>query len=136
VGSRLEVVVVHTAIPATLQALKTAAALAKGLAARIRLLVPQVVPYPLPLAEPPLPTSFRERRFRTVAEGMAVETAVEIVACRDICSALEAVLRPRSLVVLGERGSGWARMGRPSAETRLAQRLRTLGHQVVFADWQ
>lgn len=135
-GGRLEVVVVHTAIPATLQALKTAATLAQGLSARIRLLVPQAVPYALPLEEPPVPISFTERRFRTVAEEVDVETTVEIVLCRDIFSALETLLRPRSLVVLGARSSRWARLGWPSAEARLARRLRKLGHQVVFADSQ
>lgn len=133
-GGQVEVVVLHTAIPATLLALKTAATLAKGLSARIRLLVPQVVPYALPLEAPPVPASFTERRFRTMAQEVTVETAVEIVLCRDIASALEALLRPRSLVVLGARSSRWWTLGWPSAETSLARRLRSRGHQVVFAD--
>ena len=133
-GGQVEVVVVHTAIPATLLALKTAATLAKGLSARVRLLVPQVVPYALPLETPPVPISFTERRFRTVAEKVAVETTVEIVLCRDINSALETLLRPGSLVVLGARSSRWRSLGWPSAETRLARHLRRWGHQVVFAD--
>ncbi len=133
-GGQLEVVVVHTAIPATLVALKTAATLAQGLSARIRLLVPQVVPYPLPLEAPPIPVSFTERRFRTVAEEVAVETTVEIVLCRDIATALEALLPPRSLVVVGAQSTRWRTLGWPSAEARLAQVLRKRGHLVVLAD--
>jgi hypothetical protein len=114
-GGQVEVVVVHTAIPTTLVALKTAATLAKGLSARVRLLVPQVVPYALPLEHPPVPISFTERRFRTVAEKAAV-------------------LRPRSLIVVGARSTSWWSRAWPSAETRLARRLRRLGHQVVFAN--
>ncbi|MGD0001518.1 MAG: universal stress protein [Bryobacteraceae bacterium] len=133
-GGQVEVVVVHTSIPATLVALKTAATLAKGLSARVRLLVPQVVPYALPLETPPVPISFTERRFRTVAEKAAVETTVEIVLCRDITPALETLLRPRSLIVVGARSSSWWGRAWPSAETRLARRLRRLGHQVVFAN--
>ena len=133
-GGQVEVVVVHTAIPATLLALKTAATLAKGLSARVRLLVPQVVPYALPLETPPVPISFTERRFRTVAEKVAVETTVEIVLCRDIAPALETLLRPRSLIVVGARSPSWWSRAWPSAETRLARSLRRLGHQVVFAN--
>ncbi len=135
-GGQLEVVVVHTAIPATLVALKTAATLAQGLSARIRLLVPQVVPYPLPLEAPPVPVSFTERKFRTVAEASAVETMVEVVLCRDIDSALENLLPQRSLVVLGARSSRWWGLGWPNAETSLARRLRSRGHQVVISDSQ
>ncbi len=133
-GGQVEVVVVHTAIPATLVALQTAATLAKGLSARVRLLVPQVVPYALPLEAPPVPTSFTERRFRTVAQKVAVETIVEIVLCRDLSTALENLLRPRSLVVLGARSARWWSLGWPSAEASLARSLRKWGHQVVFAD--
>ena len=133
-GGQVEVVVVHTTIPTTLTALKTAATLAKGLSAQVRLLVPQVVPFALPLEHPPVPTSFTERRFRTVAEKAAVETTVEIVLCRDIAPALETLLRPRSLIVVGARNSRWWNRAWPSFETRLARRLRKLGHQVVFAN--
>jgi len=135
-GGQLEVVVVHTAIPATLVALKTAATLAKGLSARIRLLVPQVVPYPLPLEAPPVPVSFTERKFRTVAEASAVETMVEIVLCRDIDSALDNLLPQRSLVVLGGCRRSWWKGARTSAGRGLARRLRSRGHQVVISDSQ
>ena len=43
----LEVVVLFTDVQGTLRALKTAAELARNLNGRIRLLAPQVVPYPL-----------------------------------------------------------------------------------------
>ena len=134
VGGRLEVVVIHTAIPATLQALKIAATLAQGLSAQIRLLVPQVVPYAVPLDSPPVPISFLERRFRVVAQKSATETSVEIILCRELLPALQALLRPRSLVVLGERSTRWWRLPWPGAERKLARRLRRLGHQVVFAE--
>jgi len=127
--SPLEVVVLHTTTKGTLQALRTAAALAQGLAARIRLLVPQTVPYPLPLASPSIPKDFTERRFRTVASEVAIETYIDIRLCRDRRVLLESALKPRSLVVLSGRRSWW-----PTSESRLARRLRHLGHQVVFAN--
>ena len=57
--SSIEVVVIHTTTEGTLKALRTAAALAQGLGAHIRLLVLQVVPYALPLAEPQVPRIHR-----------------------------------------------------------------------------
>ncbi len=125
----LEVVVLHTTTEGTLQALKTAARIAQGLAAQIRLLVPQIVPYPLPLESPAISKDFTERRFRTVASEAAVETHIDIRLCRDRWALLESALKPRSLVVLSGRRSWW-----PTSESRLAKRLHQLGHQVVYAD--
>ena len=48
----LDVAVVFTTTAATVAALRTAGALARQLDACIRMLVPQVVPYPLPLQSP------------------------------------------------------------------------------------
>ncbi|HVP00415.1 MAG TPA: hypothetical protein VMT15_20225 [Bryobacteraceae bacterium] len=121
----LEVVVLHTTIPETLAALKTAARLADGLSARIRLLVLQVVPYPLPLDQPQVALPFTERRFRTLADNAAIETNVDIHLVRDCNRALESLLEPHSVVVTGTRRHWWA--------NRLFRRLERAGHQVVHA---
>src|SRR5579863_5143267 len=81
--SSLEIVVLHTTVKGTLRALQAAARLAKGLGAQIRLLVLQVVPYPLPVDEPPIPLEFTRNRFRTVASDVPVETRVDIRIGRD-----------------------------------------------------
>ena len=65
--SRLNISVVFTAIDSTLAALKQAGVMAGSLGARITLVVPQVVPYPLPLTSPPVLLDFSERRFRVIA---------------------------------------------------------------------
>jgi hypothetical protein len=57
-----------------------------------------------------------------------VETTVRIYLCRDRVEALTAVLRPHSLIVIGNGGSWW-----PSEEKRMARKLRRAGHEVVFA---
>ncbi len=126
--SSLEVVVLHTTTQGTLQALRTAAGLAKGLGARIRLLVPQVVGYPLTLTSPQVAAEFTERRFRTIAAGAAIETRVDLRLCRDKWETLVSALGARSVVVLGGRRRWW-----PTRESWLAARLRRLGHQVIFA---
>jgi hypothetical protein len=125
---RLNIDVVFTSIEATLGALQKAADLANRLAARITLVVPQVVPYPLPLGSPPVLLDWNERRFRVIAEESPVETTVQIYLCRDRLQTLSAVLKAHSVVVVGGRRRWW-----PTWETRLARTLRRAGHEVIFA---
>ena len=126
----LEVVVLHTTTSATLQALRTAARLAEGLAARIRLLVLETVPYPLPVNTPQVPVEFTERRFRTVASETSIDTRVDIRLGRDQAEMLESALEPHSLVVVAAKGGWWPTAQKRQAK-RLAKRLERLGHQVV-----
>lgn len=126
--SELNVTVIFTSINATLSALRRAAILASRLHARITLMVPQVVPYPLPLTQAPVAREFTERRFRVLAEETPIETSVRIYLCRDRGRALAAALTPRSLVVIGGRRAWW-----PTEEKRLSRRLRRAGHEVVLA---
>jgi hypothetical protein len=128
-GSKLDISVVFTSIEATLTALKEAGNLASSLAARITLIVPQIVPYPLPLTSPPVLIDFSERRLRVIASNSKVETRVSIYLCRNPLEILRSVLRPHSLVVIGSRKSWW-----PTAEKRLAAKLRHFGHQVVVTE--
>jgi len=127
--SRLNVDVVFTSVEPTLAALKKAGALASRLNGRITLVVPQIVPYPLPLKTPPVLIEFNERRFRIIASESPVETTVRIYLCRDPLETLAAVLQPHSVVVVGGRRSWW-----PTAEKRLARKLRRVGHEVIFTE--
>ncbi len=127
-NSGFEVYVIFTSISATLLALKRATELARDLNARIRLLVSQTVPYPLPLTSPPVLSQFSEQRFREIATRQKIETLVEICLCRDAETVLARKLKPCSLVVIGGRHT-W----RPTAEKAMAKKLRQAGHQVIFA---
>ncbi len=128
IQASLEVVVLHTTLTETIQALKTAAQLAQGLSARIRLLVLEVVPYPLPLDQPSVPLPFTQRRFRTLADHAAIETNVDIHLVRDREMSINSLLEPHSIVVIGGHRTWW-----PSAQSRLAKHLECVGHQIVFA---
>jgi hypothetical protein len=128
-GNRLEVSVVFTSIHATLSALRKAAEMANNLGARITLIVPQVVPYPLPLNSPPILIDFSERRFHVIASQIPAETVVRIYLCRDAWDALTQVLKPGSLVVVGSPKRWW-----PTKEKRLAAQLRKAGHEVVVTE--
>jgi hypothetical protein len=128
-GGPLEVVVLFTDVPGTLKALKTAAELAHNLSGRIRLLAPQVVPYPLPLERSPVSQEFNERRFQTLASQGCIDTRVEVCLCRDRADAVRRALQPEALVVMGACPSWW-----PTAETALARKLRRNGHHVILVD--
>jgi hypothetical protein len=123
----LNVFVIFTSVNATLHALKEAGNLADQLNGRIMLVAPQVVPYPLPLTSPPVLLDWNERRLRVIANQSAVETIVRIYLCRDRWQALEHVLGPHSVVVVGGRKRWW-----PTREGRLARRLRRAGHEVIL----
>jgi hypothetical protein len=124
--STLKIAVVFTTVEHTLHALRRAGAVAHGMSASITLIVPQIVPYPLPLTSPPVLLEFNERRFRVIASESSVETTVRIYLCRDRMEMLKAVLEPRSIVLLGIRKSWW-----PNADMRLSRALRRAGHEVI-----
>ena len=128
-NSKLNVAVIFTSIESTLSALRTAGALANRLRACITLIVPQIVPYPLPLTSPSVLLDFAERRCRVIADESPVETTVQIYLCRDRVETLRGALKPHSLVVIGGGRSWW-----PTPEKRLACQLRRAGHEVVFAE--
>ncbi len=126
---KLEISVVFTSVDPTLAALKEAGHLAAGLGGRITLIVPQIVPYPLPLASPPILVDFNERRLRVIASHCRVETRVSIYLCRDSFETLQSVLKPHSVVVIGSTKQWWL-----GAEKRLARKLRRRGHQVIVTE--
>jgi hypothetical protein len=130
---KLDVVVVFTSVDTTLAALKEAGNLlgkqGGSLGGQITLIVPQIVPYPLPLTSPPVLVDFNERRLRVIASDCRVETRICVYLCRDPWETLKSVLQPHSLVVLGSRKRWW-----PTAEKRLAAKLRSAGHEVIFTE--
>jgi hypothetical protein len=124
--SPLRVTVVSTTIPATLAALRRAGEFAHELGAHIRIVIPHVVPYPLPLDRPPTPLDFKARHFRTLCPDGAVETSIDVRLCRDAYEAVAQSLTPESLVIIGGEKRWWF-----SEEHRLARKLTQAGHHVL-----
>ncbi len=127
--SRLNVCVIFTSVEGTMAALRTAGTLASRLGARITLVVPEVVPYRLPLNKPPVLHDWNEKRFRVLAAGCPVDTSVRFYQCRDRDETLERVMKPHSLIVIGGKNHWW-----PTSDRRLAARLRRKGHEVILAE--
>jgi hypothetical protein len=121
-----EVVVASSCIEETPAVLKRAMELAGHLGVRITILVPQVVPYPLPLNRPPVSLDWLRRRFAAIirdqtrdqTRDQAIETRVVIGLCRDRELFLERALQPESTIVM--------------RKSRLARRLSSLGHNVLI----
>ena len=126
---QLNIAVVFTSVESTLVALKEAGNLANSLGARIKLVVPQVVPFPLPLETPPVLVEFNENRFRVMASESPVETSVQVYLCRDRFETLTSALKPGSIVVVGGKKRWW-----PTKDEILARQLRRAGYEVLFKE--
>ena len=102
-AAALEVNVLCTGMPATVKAIDSAAELARGLNARLHLLVAQVVPYAVPLESPPVLVEFQEALFRDMRGVMAwkpMSISSSAGTRGDVRCGSSA---PRSVVVLGAR---------------------------------
>jgi hypothetical protein len=124
-GGKLDLKVIFTDLPRTAAALKTARAMAGGLGARITVLVAQVVPYPLPLGDPPVSVEFTRRLLESVATDE--NTKFEILLCRDRYESLHDALPANSVVIVGARKKYWW----PAWERKLARILRNHGRRVL-----
>ena len=128
----LEVNVVFTELQATAAALKFAQSFARELGAYIHLRAAINVPPQLPLDEPPVSVAFLQETLRKLAsqlEGDTFDPTVHLYLCRDRVRALSQALKPNSLIVIGGPRRWW-----PTAESRMAQALRSKGHRVIIVD--
>ena len=111
--------------------------MARGLGARITLIVAQVVPYPLPLAAPDVPVEFTERLLESITSDQDAgdcddpETAVEVYLCRDRCETIRRALPADSIVIVGARKCRWWPSWLPQCDRQLTRMLRRGGWRVV-----
>lgn len=127
--ANLNLQVVFTTLAATAAAAKAASGLAHDLGARITILAAQVVPYPLPLEDPPVPAAFTERTLRQLMREQQIETAIQVFLCRDREETIREKLPPGSIVVLGMRRGWW-----PTRDRIFAWSLSRMGHRTILID--
>ena len=125
----LQLYVIFTNPSGTRRALCAASHLARDLDTRLVLLAAQVVPYPLPLDDPPVSREFTDRILTQLASEQETDIAVKLYLCRDRVETIRRALGPDSLVVLGTRTRWW-----PGREQMLARLLKRDGHKVIYAD--
>ena len=125
----LEITVLHTDARETAKALQKVAGLAHDLSAEIRLLVLQVVPYPLPIEAPDVSIDFTRKSLMETIPALDVAIRVDIRVGRDTNVMLDSAFAPASLILAGSRRRWW-----PTPENRMAKRLRRLGHHVIAKD--
>lgn len=129
---KLDLQVIFTDLPKTAAAVAAARTMARGLDARITLMVAQVVPYPLALAEPSIPVEFTERALEPLAcEKDDAGITIEILLCRDRDETLRRAVPPDSLVIVGARKRRWWLAGWFTWERSLAKILRRDGRRVL-----
>jgi hypothetical protein len=126
---KLEIIVIFTNIPDTLCATKTAASLAGGLGAELRIIVPQVARNAVQQFQPD--RNVRLHHLRTLAGHHKITTRIDIRYCENRSRMLQEQLSPGSIVVLGGKRHWWQ-----TRENRLAQSLRSAGHTVLFCERQ
>src|SRR5216683_2238390 len=127
--SQATVQVIATTSEGTRAALATAVPLAKGLAAKLVLIVPRIVPYAVELDAPCEPATFLVKHYTDVIERLGGNATVEICLCRRLRDVVMKVAATRSTVVVGGPVGRWL----TSPEERFANRLTHRGVSVVFA---
>ena len=125
--SPLDLVVPFTTPRLTQDALNAANRLGANLCARIRLVRPIVVPYPLELDEPPVPLEFLRAQGGHFRSSLPLD--LEIRLTRDANNELMVCLRHSSVVILATRKRPWI-----TRTERLARAIRRTGHAVLMVE--
>jgi hypothetical protein len=128
----LRLTVVFTTVPGTVAALGRAVRLAQDLGLSLTLLIPQVVPYQVPITCPPVAIEHTRQMALSLISASslgAYDVAVQICLCRDRLECLRRLISARSIVFLGGRNSWW-----PGPEQKLGKALRALDCDVIFVD--
>jgi len=111
----------------TAAALRVAVPLARGAAARLVVLVPRIVPYPLDL-DGTMPGPFLERRYEELVHELGGAATIDVCVCRRAEDIAAKIMTAESTVVVGGPVGGWL----TSPEERFANRLGRYARNVSF----
>ena len=125
----LQIVVPGSSLELAQAAVDTVADLATNLQAGAALVAIQVVPYTLPLENPPVSSQFYRRRLEEMVSRSPVPVRVELLLARDQEFALQRFLPHASVILVPARRRRW---WWKSKEEKLACALRRAGHKVAL----
>jgi hypothetical protein len=128
--STTQIVIPHRSPKLTRSALKYASRLGESLEFRLHLIDVHVVPYGFALDDPDVNPKHLTRRLRSLAQESDLPVFAEVVYARDWEYGFRRSLAPRSVVLIPIQGTWWRR----TREKRLAARLRSSGHQVIWVE--
>jgi hypothetical protein len=128
-SSKIVITVLFTTQESTAKALDAAIRLAKGFDTTVEIVIPEIVPFALELDHPAIDSGTLLRQVCELTNGVPVETAVHLCLGRELEQILTSVLKPNSIVVIGEREPLW--LGKYH---RLSEYLRARGHHVIFTN--
>jgi len=120
------VVIPYTSPELTRAALRHAAG-CTDLHVHLHLVDIQVVPFPCPLAEPPINREHSLRRLRALFCESRLPGRAAVLYTRDWLEGFRRVLEPGSLILIATRKRWW-----PTREEKLARSLTKAGHQVML----
>jgi hypothetical protein len=124
--AKLEINVIYTDCDATLAAIRYAARMATSLHARIPIVLPAIVPYPLTLDECPLCEAHRRRLFE-YSRGWNPHRDSRGDRSLSQYADLNRTMPPHSIVIVGGRRRWWPW----SVGSRLDRPLSAGGHNVI-----
>ena len=128
-----EINVIFTTLQGTTAAMRVAASLSRATEARVRLIDPRILRYPLRsagyalAAAPEVSIEDRERERVVRAAGVPVE--VLVYNCGRETDAIRVALRRHSFVIMGGHRS-WL----PTRQERLQRAIESMGHIVTFVN--
>lgn len=134
---QLQLNVIFTEPKATALALTKAMALAEDLDACIHIRAAIAVPIRLPLDQPHVSIPFMQEMLSSLVTSITYkvpevpELGIDLYVCRERIETFLQMLGPNSLVLIAGPQRLW-----PTAETRMAKRLRAEGHRVLFIPYR
>ena len=128
-GLQESVFVLFTSTDPTLKALEKACELAKICGGRVSVVATPVVPFPLPLDKPPVPSEFIIGRFAEQAGQFQTNISLHAYLCRNRMEALKRVLTHNSIIIIAVKRRWW-----PTHDERLARQLRRAGYAVLLLE--
>jgi hypothetical protein len=122
----LDLVVPYVNAALTTRALAAALKLADGCSAEVTLMAVHVLPYPAPLECQEGIRQRLEANLAAMARATRASVSIKLVFARDREDAYLALLRRKSLVVVGTKDRWWR-----TREERFARKLAAHGHSVA-----